>query len=459
MTIYEARELIKNRKISPKELVKICTGKIDAYESTVGAFITLCDDFLEKDGVLKGIPIAIKDNICTKNIVTSAGSRMLENFVPPYDATVTQRIKAAGGIVIGKTNMDEFGMGNDTQSSAFKKTSNPVNFDFVPGGSSGGSAAAVRCGMALGALGSDTGGSVRQPAAFCGVYGLRPTYSLISRYGLIAYASSMDAVGIMGNSVKDIAIMTDVIAGGDEKDATSAVRDKESYEKNLKPCIKGLKIGVIEEFFKDVDEDVNICIQEEIKKLKLLGAETEECSLESVKYAVSAYYIIASAEASSNLARYDGVRYTKRCDEYKSLEEMYIKTRSENFGEEVKKRILLGTFALSKGYYDLYYLKAKSAAEMIKREFERLFEKYDLLITPVSPVRVWKKDEKTDVGKKYGKDMCTVAVSLAGLPALSVPAGSDKNNMPVGMQVIGNYFEEQKILNFAYCREEEQGGI
>lgn len=468
--IYEAALLLREGKTTPTELTAEILRKIEKHDKDLGGYITIADNAMEeakkaeenkKDSLLWGIPIAIKDNICTKNLLTTAASKMLENFVPPYDATVTAKLKEAGAVIIGKTNMDEFGMGATTENSAFKKTYNPVNYEYIPGGSSGGSCAVVKKGLALGAIGTDTGGSIRQPAAFCGIYGLKPTYSLVSRYGLVAFASGLDTIGPVGSSVKDLAIMLDTIAGYDPMDATSAKKEKECYFENLKENMKGLKIGVPEEFFQNMDEDIKNAVFKGIRECKDMGAEIEECSMPSLKYAVSSYYIISSSEASSNLARYDGVRFGKRAEGAENVEQLYRKTRSENFGDEVKRRILLGTYALSKGSYDLYYLKAKAARAAIKKDFDALFEKYDVLLTPVSAKRVWKLGDKLHLTEEYKKDICTVAVNLAGLPAISIPCGEDKNNMPVGMQFIGNRFAEQTLLNAAFSFEEggEANGI
>lgn len=467
MKIYEAMELLKENKISPRELIKATVDNIKEKEPDIGAYITLCENSFAQEEKnrgnlpLWGIPLAIKDNICTKGVLTTAGSKMLSGFIPPYNATVVEKLKENGAIIIGKTNLDEFGMGSECSFSAFGATKNPINYEYVPGGSSGGSAAAVECSMALGALGTDTGGSIRLPAAFCGLYGLKPTYSLVSRYGLIEFASSLDTIGPICKSAKDCAIILDAIAGFDKKDATSARLKKQNYYENINTNCKNIKIGIPKEFFDNAQADIKNAVLRAAENYKSMGALVEECSVKSLKYALGAYYIISSAEASSNLARYDGVKYTKRCGEYKNLEEMYVKTRSENFGDEVKRRILLGTFVLSRGYYDRYYLKAKRAQEIIKTEFEELFEKYDVLLTPVCPVGVWKKGEKEKVSDIYKNDVCTSVVNLANLPAIAVPCGRDKNNMPVGFQLIGNLFGEQTLLNMAAAFEEGgfNGGI
>lgn len=460
MKIFEAEKLISENKISPVELAKSVLDAIETKNKEINAFITV-DDVMGNaqklgdntlNSPLWGIPVAIKDNICTKDLLTTAGSKMLSEFVPPYDATAVERLKSCGSVIVGKTNLDQFGMGSECTNSYFGKTRNPINRMFVSGGSSGGSAAAVKAGMALGALGTDTGGSIRLPAAFCGLYGLKPTYSLVSRYGLIAFASSLDCIGTLCLSAKDTAIMLDSIQGFDKKDATSK-NVKGEYYNRLTSDIKGLKIGVPKEFFENTETSVKEAVIKALKNYESLGAKVEECSLKSLKYALGAYYVISSAEASSNLARFDGVRFTKRCEEYSSLEEMYIKTRSENFGDEVKRRIMLGTFVLSEAYYDRYYLKAKKAQSIIKGEFDNLFEKYDALLTPVSSVPVWRKGE-IEEKSVYMNDICTASVSLAGLPAMSIPCGKDCNSMPVGMQLIGKSFDEQTLLNMAWAYEE-----
>lgn len=450
MKIYEACEMLAKKEISPREILA-CTKKDDCYN----AFITRCTPEITDESLpLAGIPIAIKDNICTKNILTTAGSRMLSNFVPPYDANVVENLLKSGCVVVGKTNMDEFGMGSSGKHSYFGKILNPLNTNYVPGGSSGGCAAAVCANLAMGAIGSDTGGSVRQPAAFCGIYALKPTYSLISRYGLIAFASSLDCVGVMANCVKDVAILTEKTACYDEKDATSAKREKENYSKNIDTEMKNVKIGVPKEFYETADESVKECIISALKRLEKLGAKVEECSMKTLKYAASAYYVISSAEAASNLARFDSVRYGYRCEDAKSFEEMFVKSRSEAFGDEVKRRILLGTFVLSAENCEMYK-KANAARRIIKNDFDNLFGKYDVLITPVYPACVPRIDENISIEKEYERDACTAAAALAGLPAMSVPCGKDKNNMPVGMQIIGTAFSEQMLFNVASAYEED----
>ena len=379
---------------------------------------------------------------------------MLENFISPYDATVMEKINAENMVMLGKLNMDEFAMGGSTEYSYFHVTRNPWNLNKVPGGSSGGSAAAVAANLVPWALGSDTGGSIREPASFCGVVGLKPTYGLVSRYGLVAFASSLDQIGPITKDVKDCAMLLNVIAGHDEKDSTSANVEKQDYVKALKKDIKGLKIGVPKEFFGEgINQEVKESLEKAIEKYKELGAEVEECSLDIAKYSLAAYYIIACAEASSNLGRFDGIRYTYRTKEFSNLKELYKKTRSEGFGPEVKRRIILGTYVLSSGYYDAYYKKAQKVRTLVMNEFKKAFEKYDILLTPTSPTVAF------DIGSKsnnplemYLADICTVSVNIAGLPAIS--CGKDAEGMPIGMQLIGKRFDEQAILNAAYTFEQ-----
>ena len=395
--------------------------------------------------------------MCTKGIKTTCSSHMLENFVSPYDATVVEKLKSENLIDLGKLNMDEFAMGGSTEYSYFHKTYNPWNLNKVPGGSSGGSAAAVAANMVPWALGSDTGGSIRQPSSFCGVVGLKPTYGLISRYGLVAFASSLDQIGPITKDVEDSAILLNLIAGHDEKDTTSADIAKKDYTKNLKNNIKGKKIGVPKEFFGEgINAEVKEKLQEAIETYKELGAEVEEFSLDIAKYSLATYYIIACAEASSNLGRFDGIRYGYRTPEFSNLKELYKKSRSEGFGPEVKRRIILGTYVLSSGYYDAYYKKAQQVRTLVMNEFQKAFEKYDVILTPTSPTVAF------DIGSKsnnplemYLADICTVSVNIAGLPGISIPCGVDKEGMPVGMQLIGNKFEEEKLLNIAYVFEQK----
>ena len=471
LTVHELQEKLKNKELTIKEITKAYTDRMDEKEKDVQAFVTVLKDEANKKaeeiqskidngeikGELAGIPIGIKDNICTKGIKTTCSSKMLENFVSPYDATVMEKINNENMIDLGKLNMDEFAMGSSTEHSYFKKTKNPWNLNKVPGGSSGGSAAAVASNMVPWALGSDTGGSIRLPASFCGVVGLKPTYGLVSRYGLIAYASSLDQIGTITKDVKDAAMLLNVIAGHDEKDTTSINKEKVDYLKALKNDVKGLKIGVPKEFFGEgINQEVKQALQQAIETYKELGAKVEEFSLDIAKYSLASYYIIACAEASSNLGRFDGIRYTYRTKEFKNLKEIYKKSRSEGFGPEVKRRIILGTYVLSSGYYDAYYKKAQQVRTLVMNEFNKGFEKYDVILTPTSPTVAF------DIGSKssnplemYLADICTVSVNIAGLPGISIPCGVDKSGMPIGMQLIGNKFCEETILNAAYTFEQK----
>ena len=381
---------------------------------------------------------------------------MLENFIAPYDATVIEKLNNEGIISLGKLNMDEFAMGASTEYSAFKKTKNPWNLNTVPGGSSGGSAAAVAANLVPWALGSDTGGSIRQPSAFCGVVGLKPTYGLVSRYGLVAFASSLDQIGPITKDVQDAALLLNLIAGHDEKDTTSINNEKVDYTKCLKNDVKGLKIGVPKEFFGEgINAEVKAKLQEAIEKYKELGAIVEECSLDIAEYALATYYIIACAEASSNLGRFDGIRYGYRTKNFENLKDIYINSRSEGFGQEVKRRIILGTYVLSSGYYDAYYKKALEVRTLVKQEFDKKFEKYDVLLTPTSPTVAFEIGTRSNNPlEMYLADICTVSVNIAGLPGISIPCGVDSKGMPIGMQLIGDKFKEETILNAAYTYEQ-----
>ena len=471
LTVHELKEKIDSKELKVTDIVKAYIDRIDEKEKDVDAFLTILkEEALSKakdvqtkieSGKIKkefaGIPIGIKDVICTKGIKTTCGSKMLEDFVAPYSATVMEKIEDEDLINLGKLNMDEFAMGSSTENSAFKTTKNPWNLNKVPGGSSGGSAAAVAAGMVPWALGTDTGGSIRQPASLCGIVGLKPTYGLVSRFGLVAYASSFDQIGPMTKDVTDSAILLNIIAGHDENDTTSCNIPKKDYVKALKGDVKGLKIGVPKEFFGDgINEEVKKSIEDAIEKFKSLGAEVEEISLDIAKYALATYYIIACAEASSNLGRFDGIRYGHRTEEYKDIEELIRKSRSEAFGDEVKRRIILGTYVLSSGYYDAYYKKAQQLRTFIVNEFNKGFEKYDVILTPTSPVTAFGIGEKSDNPlEMYLADICTVSVNVAGLPAISIPCGVDSQGLPIGMQLIGNKFQEETILNAAYTIEKE----
>lgn len=472
LTVHELKEKLAKKELTVQEITKAYVDKINEKEKDIGAFITtLCDEALEeaKDiqekidageikGELAGIPIGIKDNMCTKGIKTTCASKMLENFVSPYDATVVEKLKKQHIIDLGKLNMDEFAMGASTEYSAFHITRNPRNLNTVPGGSSGGSAAAVAANLVPWALGSDTGGSIRQPAAFCGVVGLKPTYGLVSRYGLVAFASSLDQIGPITKDVEDAAILLNVIAGHDERDTTSENREKVDYTKCLKNDVKGLKIGVPREFFGEgINEEVKEKLEAAIEKYKEMGAEVEEFSLDIADYALATYYIIACAEASSNLGRFDGIRYGYRAKNFTDLKEIYRNSRSEGFGDEVKRRIILGTYVLSSGYYDAYYKKAQQVRTLVRKEFDKAFEKYDILLTPTSPTVAFEIGTRsTNPLEMYLADICTVSVNIAGLPGISIPCGEDSKGMPIGMQLIGNRFEEEKILNAAYTYEQAE---
>ena len=470
-TIHEYAELLKQKKLSSVELTKQYLARIEKADAQIGSYITVCpDDALAAAGkaderiakgeatLLTGIPVGIKDNICTEGITTTCASKMLYNFVPPYDATVTKRLKNEGAVILGKLNMDEFAMGSSTESSYFKKTKNPYDLTRVPGGSSGGSAASVSADLAPYALGSDTGGSIRQPAAFCGNVGLKPTYGLVSRFGLIAFASSLDQIGSFTKDVTDCAIVLNAIAGYDKMDSTSVDADKTDYTKALGLPLKGMKIGVPKQYLESgIQTEIKEAVENAIKVYEMLGAECEECSLPLSKFALPAYYLISSAEASSNLARFDGIKYGYRAEEYHGLTDLYEITRSEGFGEEVKRRIMLGTYALSSGYYDAYYKKAQQVRGLIKRDFAACFEKYDVLLTPTTPTTAYKFGEKSDPVAMYMGDICTVAVNIAGLPAISIPAGLDKKGMPIGIQLIANSLDERKLLTAAFAYERETG--
>jgi len=471
LTVHELKEKLAKKELTSYEITKAYSDRIKEKEPDVQAFVTtLDDDAVEKakemdkkiengevESKLAGIPIGIKDNICTKGIKTTCSSRMLENFISPYDATVMEKINNEGLINLGKLNMDEFAMGGSTEHSYFHVTRNPWNLNKVPGGSSGGSAAAVAAGMVPWALGTDTGGSIREPAAFCGVVGLKPTYGLVSRYGIVAFASSLDQVGPITKDVRDCAMLLNIIAGHDKMDTTSVDRPKVDYTKALKNDVKGLKIAVPKEFFGEgINEEVKAKLEEAMETYKELGAEVTEVSLDIAEYALATYYIIACAEASSNLGRFDGVRYGHRAKEYSNLKELYRNSRTEGFGEEVKRRIILGTYVLSSGYYDAYYKKAQQVRTLVMNEFKKIFDEYDVILTPTSPTVAF------DIGSKindplamYLADICTVSVNIAGLPGISIPCGVDGTGMPVGMQLIGNRFAEETLLNTAYTFEQK----
>ena len=465
LTVHELLDKLDKKEITIEDITKSYIDRINDKENDVQAFISLLDkqaleqanSIKERNTKFAGIPIGIKDNINVKGTKTTCGSKMLENFVSPYNATVIDKLNNENMIFLGKMNMDEFAMGSSTEYSYFRKTKNPWNLNKVPGGSSGGSAAAVAANEVPWALGSDTGGSIRQPAALCGVVGLKPTYGLVSRYGIVAYASSLDQIGPLAKDVEDCSMLLNIIAGHDEKDSTSADLEKKDYTKALVKDVKGLKIGVPKEYFGEgINEEVKEKVQEAIKKYEEMGAIIEECSLNIVKEALATYYIIADAEASSNLGRFDGIRYGYRTNNYETLEDIYKNSRSEGFGEEVKRRIILGTYVLSAGYYDAYYKKAQKVRTVIKNEFQKLFEKYDILLTPTSPVTAFGIGEKSNNPlEMYMADICTIIINVAGLPAISIPCGVDKDGMPIGMQLIGKHFNEETIIKAAYTYEQE----
>ena len=459
LTVHELMEKVKNKETTIEEITKAYADRINEKEPEVNAFVStrLDEAIAESKNPEAGIPIGIKDNICTKGIKTTCSSKMLENFVSPYDATVITKIKEKNMPILGKLNMDEFAMGSSTENSSFKITRNPWNLNKVPGGSSGGSAAAVAANLVPWALGSDTGGSIREPASFCGIVGLKPTYGLVSRSGLVAFASSLDQIGPMTKDVEDSALLLNIIAGHDENDSTSVKREKIDYTKNLKNSIQGMKIGVPKEFFGEgINPEVKKSLENSIEEYKKLGAIVEECSLDVSESSLAAYYIIACAEASSNLGRFDGIRYGYRAKDYKNLKELFVKSRTEGFGKEVKRRIILGTYVLSSGYYDAFYKKAQKVRTYVKNKFDECFKKYDVLLTPVAPTTAFDIGSKTNNPlEMYLADICTVSINIASVPAISIPCGVDSNSMPIGMQLIGNRFQEEKILNAAYAIEQQ----
>ena len=467
LSIQEAHAQLTSRQISSVELTQACLDRIDAVEDRVQSFLTLtpetalsqaadADRMLGagEGGPLTGVPVQIKDVMCTEGVPTTCASRMLENFVPVYNATAVERLMGQGAVMLGKGNMDEFAMGSSCENSAFHPTRNPWDLDRVPGGSSGGAAASVAAGEAIYALGSDTGGSVRQPAALCGVVGLKPTYGLVSRYGLIAFASSLDQIGPVGRSVMDCALALNAIAGHDPRDATSVRREPTDYTATLGQDIKGMRLGVPEEYFVDgMDSGARKAVEEAVSTLEGLGASVRPVSLPTTRYALACYYIIAPSECSANLARYDGVKYGYSYQDTNDMWEAMEKTREYGFGPEVTRRVMLGTYALSSGYYDAYYLKAQRARTLIRQDFDRVFQDVDALVTPTSPVTAFKIGEKTgDPVQMYLIDVCTLPVNIAGLPGLSVPCGFS-DGLPVGMQFIGPHFSEETLLRTARAYE------
>ncbi|EHC12167.1 Asp-tRNA(Asn)/Glu-tRNA(Gln) amidotransferase subunit GatA [Fischerella thermalis] len=472
-SIRELHKQLVKKERSAVEITQEALDRIQALEPKLHSFLCVTAERAleqaravdakiaagEEIGLLAGIPIGIKDNICTKGINTTCASRILENFVPPYEATVTQKLAAADAVMVGKTNLDEFAMGGSTETSAYGLTANPWDLSRVPGGSSGGSAAAVAAGECVISLGSDTGGSIRQPASFCGVVGIKPTYGLVSRYGLVAFASSLDQIGPFARSVEDAAILLQAIAGYDPKDSTSLKVSIPDYTAGLKPDLKPrgqLRIGIIKETFGEgLDSQVEQAITKALDQLQNLGAEIHVVSCPRFRYGLPSYYIIAPSEASANLARYDGVKYGYRAEEAENLMEMYTRTRASGFGAEVKRRIMLGTYALSAGYYDAYYLKAQKVRTLIKEDFERAFEQVHVLACPTAPTTAFKAGEKTaDPLSMYLVDLMTIPVNLAGLPGISVPCGFDDNGLPIGLQLIGRPLREDQLFQVAYAYEQ-----
>lgn len=472
LTAVELAKEIKAGKTTAVEAMKAVLEQIEKTEETYHCYITIdkekamqaAKEAQEKieagtlTGPLAGVPVAIKDNLCTKDVVTTCASKILENFVPQYDAEAVVKLQEAGAVMIGKTNMDEFAMGSTTETSAYGVTKNPRNPEHVPGGSSGGSAAAVAADECFFALGSDTGGSIRQPASYCGVVGMKPTYGTVSRYGLVAYGSSLDQIGPLCKDVTDCATIMEVIASHDLKDSTSVERKDTDFTGALVDDVKGMRIGIPKDYFGEgLDPDVKASVLNAVEVLKAKGAIVEEFDLSLVEYAIPTYYTIAAAEASSNLERFDGVKYGYRAKDYEGLHNMYKKTRSEGFGPEVKRRIMLGSFVLSSGYYDAYYLKALRVKALIKKAFDEAFAKYDVIIGPAAPTTAPKLGSSlSDPIKMYLSDIYTISVNLAGLPGMTVPCGTDKNGLPVGMQLIGNCFEEKKLIQTAYTYEQSR---
>ena len=473
LTAAELAGQIKAGKTTAVEAMEAVIANIDSKEKELNCYVTFDREAAlsaareaqkkieagELDGPLAGVPVAIKDNMCTKDVLTTCSSKILGNFVPQFSSDAVERIKAAGAVMIGKTNMDEFAMGSTTETSAYGATKNPWNTQHVPGGSSGGSAAAVAAGECFCALGSDTGGSIRQPASYCGVVGMKPTYGTVSRYGLIAYGSSLDQIGPLCKDVTDCAVIMEVIAGHDPKDSTSVERKDTDFTSALVNDVTGMRIGIPRDYFGDgLDPQVKKAVLDAAEVLRSKGAVVEEFDLSLVEYAIPAYYTIAAAEASSNLERFDGVKYGYRAKDYEGLHSMYKKTRSEGFGAEVKRRIMLGSFVLSSGYYDAYYLKALRVKAMIKKAFDEAFSKYDVILGPVAPTTAPELGASlADPIKMYLGDIYTISVNLAGLPGMSVPCGKDENGLPIGVQLIGDCFNEKKLIQTAYTYEQARG--
>ena len=474
LTVDSARTAVLEKQTTATALVDAFYRKIDAEDAAIGAYLTLCkerayrqaarvDALADKGDALPplaGVPIAVKDVFATKDVRTTAGSKILANFVSPYDATVVARLEEAGAIILGKTNCDEFAMGSSNENSGFYPVHNPRDHTRVPGGSSGGSAAVVAAGTAVASIGSDTGGSIRQPAAFCGVVGLKPTYGRVSRYGLIAFASSLDHVGPFGKSVKDAALMLQYMAGREPLDSTSADVPVPNYLDQIEQPVRGLRIGVPEEYFGEgLDPEVRRAVEAGIEELAKAGCEIVPISLPNTKYAIPTYYVVATAEASSNLARYDGVRYGARATDGKILAEMYRRTRDAGFGAEVKRRIMLGTYVLSAGYYDAYYLKAQRVRRLLAGDFHQAFAKVDAIVTPTTPTAAFKLGEKTDDPlAMYLADIFTVTANLAGIPGISIPCGNSKEGLPIGMQIFGKHFDEPMVLRVGHAAEHALAG-
>lgn len=467
-TFTSLHEGLVNKQYSSVELTKEAFQRIEATDSKVGAFLNLNEEEALKQAeaadakgysegsILNGIPMGIKDNIITEGLKTTAASRMLEDFVPIYDATVMTKLKEAGAVNVGKLNMDEFAMGGSTETSYFKKTKNPWDVTKVPGGSSGGSAAAVAAGEVIASLGTDTGGSIRQPAAFTGLVGMKPTYGRVSRYGLIAFASSLDQIGPFTRTVKDNALLLEAISGYDPKDSTSAKLEVPQFSAKLDGRVAGMKVALPKEYFQPgVSEEIQEAVKKAAAQYEEMGAVVEEVSLPTLAYGIPAYYIIASSEASSNLQRFDGIRYGHRAEDVKTLEELYVKTRSEGFGTEVKRRIMLGTFSLSAGFYDAHFKKAGQIRTLIKMDFAKIFEDYDFILGPTTTTTAFGLGEKSDNPlEMYMADLLTVTINLAGVPAVSMPGGFSKEGLPIGIQLIGNYFEEEKLYQAAFALEQ-----
>ena len=469
-TIHELHNMLKKGETTSVAITDSVLKRIDAVEGKVKSYITVTADIAraqaeaadkrikagDTSSPLLGIPIAIKDNMCTEGIATTCASKILGNFVPPYNATVVAKLKQAGSVLCGKPNMDEFAMGSSTENSGYFITRNPWDLDRIPGGSSGGSAAAVAADECIGSLGSDTGGSIRQPAACCGVVGLKPTDGRVSRFGLVAFASSLDQIGPLTKDVTDTALLMNVIAGHDPKDSTSADVPAPDFTKALKKDMKGLRVGLPKEYFiEGMDPQVDKAVREAVRTLEALGAKVSDVSLPHTKYAVATYYILATSEASSNLARYDGVKYGYRAASPKDLLDMYMRSRDEGFGPEVKRRIMLGTYALSAGYYEAYYKKGQQARTLIKRDFDEAFKTVDLIATPTAPTAAFKIGEKSaDPLQMYLSDIFTISVNLAGIPGISLPCGFTAENLPIGLQVLGRNFDEESIIHAAYAYEQ-----